>query len=159
VLQLAHTELLTRRIDIVTQIQPNLPRFPGDKVQLQQVFLNLILNACEAMSAATFPDRRVILTADADGNGDVHIAIRDFGTGIPAHLLGRLFEPFVTTKPDGLGLGLSISRTIVTAHGGRLWAENKTDGGAHVHCVFPLSESSPGIPRATAHSLVTVQER
>lgn len=159
VLQLANTELLTRRIDIVTHIQPNLPRFPGDKVQLQQVLLNLILNACEAMSAATFPDRRLILTADADGNGDVHIALRDFGTGIPASLLERLFEPFVTTKADGLGLGLSISRTIVAAHGGRLWAENNTDGGARVHCLFPVSELSPGIPRAIGPSLATIQER
>jgi two-component system sensor kinase FixL len=74
----------------------------------------------------------------------VQLSVRDFGTGIPPELIGRLFEPFVTTKSDGLGLGLSISRTIVTAHGGRLWAENNADGGATVHFVVP-STASRGI--------------
>ena len=78
---------------------------------------------------------------------DVHFAIRDSGTGIPPELIERLFEPFVTTKPDGLGLGLSISRTIVAAHGGRLWAENNPDGGATMHVLLPVAEPA----RDTTH--------
>jgi two-component system sensor kinase FixL len=72
-------------------------------------------------------------------NGTVHIAVSDRGTGIAPDILNRLFEPFLTTKSDGLGLGLSISRTIVAVHGGRLWGENNPDGGATLHCVLPVA--------------------
>jgi len=84
----------------------------------------------------------VIVNSDARGN--VHLSVHDCGTGIPAAVIDRLFEPFVTTKPEGLGLGLSISRTIVAAHGGRMWAQNNADRGATVHC---LLSSAPVAPR------------
>jgi two-component system sensor kinase FixL len=113
----------------------------GDRVQLQQLLLNLIINACEAMISTAAPDRRLTLIANADARNNVLISIRDCGTGIPPALLGRLFEPFVTTKPEGLGLGLSISRTIVAAHGGRLWAENNADCGATVYCLLGSAPS------------------
>ena len=83
------------------------------------------------------------MTAAADRDGSVHLAVRDRGPGIEPGLIDRLFEPFVTTKPEGLGLGLSIARTIVAAHGGRLWAENNPDGGATIHCLLAVTERSP----------------
>ena len=139
VLELARTELITRRVELVTDINPTLPPLWGDKVQLQQVLLNLILNACEAMGNAADSGRRLVLTAEFDAPSGVHVAIRDNGVGIAPELIDRLFEPFVTSKPDGLGLGLSISRTIVAAHGGRLWGQNNLGGGATMHCVLPVA--------------------
>ena len=136
VLDLAHAELITRRVTATAVVAPNLPHVLGDRVQLQQVLLNLVLNACEAMTSCIPPDRRLSLTATGDAEGNLRFSVRDCGTGIPPNLIDRLFEPFVTTKPEGLGLGLSISRTIVAAHGGRLWAQNNTDRGATVHCLL-----------------------
>jgi two-component system sensor kinase FixL len=136
VLDLAHAELITRRVRATALVAPDLPPVLVDRVQLQQVLLNLIINACEAMTSTAAPDRRLTLIANADARNNVLVSIRDCGTGIPPALLERLFEPFVTTKPEGLGLGLSISRTIVAAHGGRLWAENNADRGATVYCLL-----------------------
>jgi two-component system sensor kinase FixL len=115
-------------------------------VQLQQVLLNLVLNASEAMSSNPPQDRRLSLIATTDARRNVQISVRDCGTGIPPNLIDRLFEPFVSTKPHGLGLGLSISRTIVAAHGGRLWAQNNADRGATVHCLLvaaPVTRDRP----------------
>jgi len=156
VLDLARTELIARRIVATAAVNPEVPTMWGDKVQLQQVLLNLILNACEAMGATEAGHRRVVLTVDRDGPHNAHVAVRDNGSGLPAHLLDRLFEPFVTTKPDGLGLGLSISRTIVAAHGGRLWAENNPDGGATMHCVLPVTAPSRAAIAAQAASHVAL---
>ena len=146
VLELAHAELITRRVTATSVIAPNLPPLLGDRVQLQQVLLNLILNACEAMRSTR--DRRLTVAVKLAVKGQIQIAIRDCGTGIAPELIDRLFEPFVTTKPEGLGLGLSISRTIVAAHGGRVWAENNADGGATVHCI--LSAAAPDAPATEA---------
>jgi C4-dicarboxylate-specific signal transduction histidine kinase len=143
VLELAHAELITRRVTATSSVGSDLPPVQGDRVQLQQVLLNLILNACEAMSNTVPSERSLTLTARATSTGDVQLSMRDRGVGIPSSLIDRLFEPFVTTKPEGLGLGLSISRAIIAAHGGRLWAENNPDGGATVHCILgsaPLKE-------------------
>ena len=139
VLELAHAELISRRITASAVVAPKLPAVLADRVQLQQVLLNLILNASEAMRLLPGADRRLTMTLDVDPNGNLHFSIRDCGTGIPSALIDHLFEPFVTTKPEGLGLGLSISRTIVAAHGGRLWAENNADCGATVHCLLPAA--------------------
>ena len=139
VLALAHGELVTRRVSVETDVAANLPLVMGDRIQLQQVMLNLILNACEAMAAVAAGDRRLLIRVSAQETGHVHFAIRDCGTGISAELIDRLFEPFVTTKEQGMGLGLSISRTIVAAHGGRLWAENNAAGGATIHCLLPTA--------------------
>ncbi|HEY7237477.1 MAG TPA: ATP-binding protein [Gemmatimonadaceae bacterium] len=148
VLELAHAELITRRVTATSVIAPNLPPVLGDRVQLQQVLLNLILNACEAMRSTRPSDRRLVLLVNAGAPGQIQVSIRDCGTGISPELIERLFEPFVTTKPEGLGLGLSISRTIVAAHGGRVWAENNADGGATLHFVL-----SAAVPEATAGEL------
>jgi signal transduction histidine kinase/integral membrane sensor domain MASE1 len=136
VLQLAHAELVTRGVSTTTSVAPDLPPVLGDRVQLQQVLLNLILNACEAMASAPAPTRSLHMTATAGPDGAIQVSIRDSGPGIAPAIADRLFEPFATTKPEGLGLGLSISRTIVASHGGRLWAENDVEGGATVHCLL-----------------------
>jgi signal transduction histidine kinase len=150
-LELAHAELVTRRVLVTTDVEPGLPPVPVDRVQLQQVLLNLILNACDAMSARPFEERRLQVAVRRVMPNEVQVSVRDRGMGIPPELVDRLFQPFVTSKPQGLGLGLSISRTIVAAHGGRLWAENDPDGGATFHCA--LSTSMP-----TADLLLSGQE-
>lgn len=137
VLELARAELITRRVAASAVIAPELPLVSADRVQLQQVLLNLILNACEAMRLVPVGDRRMSLTLGTDSSDNLRFSIRDSGAGIAPALIDHLFEPFVTTKAEGLGLGLSISRTIVAAHGGRLWAENNADRGATVHCLLP----------------------
>ena len=138
-LELAHGELVARRVTATTELARRLPLVMGDRVQLLQVLLNLILNGCEAMSAVPAAERKLVIAVTARETDHVHVAIRDRGPGIPAELIERLFEPFVTTKPQSLGLGLSISRTIVAAHGGRLWAENTPGGGATLHCLLPTA--------------------
>ena len=156
VLELAHGEMVTRRVTVTATVAPDLPPVLGDRVQLQQVLINLILNACEAMSATA--QRRLGVTAATMPNDTVQISIRDNGPGIPTALMDRLFEPFVTTKPEGLGLGLSISRTIVASHGGRLWAENDGAGGATVHCLLTTARD-PSPASETALSLCRAEER
>lgn len=144
VLTLARAELVARNIETETRLGPSLPLVWGDRVQLQQVVLNLVLNASEAMgSGGRTTSRRLVVSAESDGDRGVHLRVRDHGTGIPAELLPRLFQPFVTTKDNGLGLGLSISNTIIGAHGGRLWAENNADGGATLHCFLPAMSHHP----------------
>jgi len=138
VLQLAHSELISQRVSATTAIADGLRPVLADRVQLQQVLLNLILNACEAMNGNARELRTVQLAVSAH-DGAAHFSVRDHGTGISPDVLERLFEPFVTTKPEGLGLGLSISHTIIAGHGGRMWAENNPDRGATFHCVVPFS--------------------
>jgi two-component system sensor kinase FixL len=152
VLELARGELIARRVTASATVAPALPPVLADRVQLQQVLLNLILNGCEAMRLTPTTDRRLSLTLDADGGENLHFSIRDRGMGIPAPIIDHLFEPFVTTKPEGLGLGLSISRTIVAAHGGRLWAENNADGGATVHCLLPAATRRASAESPRRHS-------
>ena len=110
----------------------------GDRVQLQQVIINLLLNACDAMSAVESAEREISVTTAAE-DGFVQIAIADCGVGIPDDQLESVFEPFVTDRPHGLGLGLSISRSIVLAHRGRIQAENNADRGATFRCFLPVA--------------------
>ena len=141
VLELAHAELINRGVTATAVIGRDLPPVLADRIQVQQVLLNLILNACEAMQSDVKRARRISLVVATDVSNHVRFSVRDSGTGIPSTLTDHLFEPFVTTKKEGLGLGLSISRTIVAAHGGRIWAENNADGGATLHCVFPSADA------------------
>jgi two-component system sensor kinase FixL len=141
VLNLTHSDLIAHQVTAVRRFAFYLPPVRGDRVQLQQVLLNFIMNACEAMNATAL-DRRVltVITAPADDQC-VEICLLDTGRGISSDLHERLFEPFVTTKKDGLGLGLSICRSIVSTHGGRLWAENNAEGGAAFHIVLPTDRA------------------
>jgi PAS domain S-box-containing protein len=139
VLDLASGELMARRIRVITDLPPSIAVTRGDRVQLQQVLLNLVLNACEAMSATPVIDRELTIRTGADDHG-VWISVSDSGSGIPEGQLERIFEPFVTFRPQGLGLGLAISRSIVAAHGGSIRSENHA-GGATFRCVLP-----PGVP-------------
>jgi two-component system, LuxR family, sensor kinase FixL len=126
---LAHGELVTRRVKLHLVVASALPLVRGDRVQFQQVLLNLIVNACEAMTDLE-PAERVVTISAAERDHAIQISVQDRGTGISPAVLGQLFTPFVTTKEQGLGLGLSICHSIVTAHGGRLWATNNAEGGA-----------------------------
>jgi len=111
-------------------------------VHLQQVLLNLILNGMDALDGARMEDRRVSVTARPEGARLITIAVRDGGPGVPAALLTQIFDPFFTTKPNGLGMGLPLSRTIIEAHGGRLWAESGNGRGAAFHLTLPAAEEA-----------------
>jgi C4-dicarboxylate-specific signal transduction histidine kinase len=148
VLALARAELITRRVTVTTDVEPGLPLLLADAVQIQQVLLNLILNACEAMGTMPVAERKLQLMAATTASGMVRLSTRDGGIGIPPALIGRLFDPFVTTKAEGLGLGLSIARTIVVAHGGRIWAENNAGNGATIHCDLVTVPTSATVPMA-----------
>jgi PAS domain S-box-containing protein len=137
VLDLAHSDFIAREVTVASRPRLDLPVVRGDRVQLQQLLLNLIINACEAMVAID-PKERVLTVMTAFGDDrTVEIAVLDRGTGIPADLQGRLFEPFITTKKHGLGLGLSICRSIVAAHGGRMWAVNNPERGTTFFVSLP----------------------
>jgi signal transduction histidine kinase len=112
----------------------------GDPVQLQQVIMNLILNSMDAMVAMPY-GRTVIGRTEMNGGSSAVISISDSGPGIPAERLNEVFDPFFTTKKQGMGVGLSIARTIVQVHKGRIWAENQTGGGAAFHLSLPLALS------------------
>jgi two-component system sensor kinase FixL len=149
---LVHGDAVARGIHVSHVIDDGLPPVRGDKVQLQQVLLNLLLNAFDAVSECGASDRVVALFARPDGEGRVRIAVRDRGHGQTADKLECIFKPFVTSKPQGLGLGLSISRSIVQIHGGRLWAENNFDQGMTFYVALPASRdaSNAGVAQAAS---------
>jgi two-component system, LuxR family, sensor kinase FixL len=131
VLDLARIDLSTRHVSVDVAFDPYLPLVLGDRIQLQQVVLNLVVNACEAMSSIDAQERRISISAHFESSScEVICTIRDHGAGIASDDLERIFQPFVTTKVQGLGMGLAICRSIIEAHGGRLWAENTPGGGA-----------------------------
>ncbi|NVI07420.1 PAS domain-containing sensor histidine kinase [Paraburkholderia youngii] len=136
---LVHSDALTRGVQTSFDIPENLALICGDKVQLQQVILNLLLNAFDAVKACPAADRRVETTVREEADGLIRITVKDCGQGLDVDSMERIFRPFFTTKPQGLGLGLSISRTIVTAHRGRLWAENNEGKGASFHVTLPVA--------------------
>ena len=138
VLDLTRSDLLLRRVAITTELSPRMHPVLGDRVQLQQVILNLVINACDAMSTVEPAERELTLTTVADDDC-VQIAVADRGVGIPEGELASVFDPFVTNREQGLGLGLAISRSIVLAHRGRIEAENNADRGATFRCFLPLA--------------------
>jgi signal transduction histidine kinase len=136
VLELSRSDFITREIAVVTELQPALPPIHCDRVQLQQVLLNLALNACEAMSVSSEKRVLTIRTCSLEGHS-VQISVMDRGPGLSREARDRLFQPFYTTKSHGLGLGLYISRSIISAHGGRLWAAPVPGHGASFHVALP----------------------
>ena len=137
VIALLHGEALKREVAVRVQLADGLPPVQGDRVALQQVVLNLIMNAIEAMSGVGIGPRELLVSSEQATSGEVLIAVRDTGPGLDAVQLERLFEAFHTTKPRGLGLGLSICRSIVEAHGGRLWATRCEPQGALFQFTVP----------------------
>ncbi|HVQ14105.1 MAG TPA: ATP-binding protein [Vicinamibacterales bacterium] len=138
----------TRQVKLDVDVPADLPHVRGDRVQIQQVLLNLILNGMDALHGTRLEDRRVDVTARLDvarGAPSIEIAVGDAGHGIPADLLARIFDPFVTTKPNGMGIGLAVSRTIVETHSGRLWAENRNSGGASFRFTLPIAEEGAAV--------------
>jgi signal transduction histidine kinase len=139
VLRLVDGETHRRGVEIEKQLADTLPVVRGDVIHLQQVILNLILNAMEAMSESSESNRRLTMRTTQDDQGNVVVAVEDSGPGIPPERLPRLFDSFFTTKTHGMGLGLSIVRSIVEAHGGRIWAENNSTGGACFRFTLPVN--------------------
>jgi signal transduction histidine kinase len=142
VLGIAHGDLITRAVDAVCDLAPGLPQIQGDRVQLEQVMLNLVMNACDAMSGMLPEGRRLAIRTRAV-DGSVHISFTDLGTGFRVEDYEKLFQPFYTTKPHGLGLGLSISRSIIQAHGGALWGASSPSHGATFHISLPVLDLGP----------------
>lgn len=140
--RLIRNDLLNKDVAIVERLTHSLPPVCGDRVQLQQVLLNLVMNACDAMIDNKSTDRQVAVSTELFNGEVVQIAVSDLGSGIDAEKLEHVFEPFFTTKSHGLGLGLSVCRTIIRAHGGRLWASNNPKRGATLYFTLPIMRES-----------------
>ena len=142
--KLLAVEASARGVSVGTEFEPALPKVRADRVQVQQVILNLALNAIEAMHGQPAGKRQLLIRSRRDGDKQAEVSVTDSGAGIDAALLPRIFDAFVTSKPAGMGLGLSISRAIVEAHGGRLGAHNLDEGGASFRFTLPLAAAHPG---------------
>jgi PAS domain S-box-containing protein len=144
VLKLIRSDLVNQRVTADVELARNLPTITGDPVQLQQVLVNLVVNACDAMSNRTIPERRLLIRTgiqNRNGSSAVTVSVTDRGSSITEEKMEQIFEPFFTTKPKGMGLGLSVCRTIIAAHRGTLWATNNTDCGATFHFSLPMAVS------------------
>jgi C4-dicarboxylate-specific signal transduction histidine kinase len=141
-LRLIAPEASRRRTMVVQELSPGVPPIRADRVQLQQVLINMLVNAMDALSACPVEERRLTVATGRDGQFVV-TSIADEGPGIAQEVLGHIFEPFYTTKKDGMGMGLSLSRTIVEAHGGRIEAWNRLETGAVFRFLLPAI-AAPG---------------
>jgi PAS domain S-box-containing protein len=137
VLRFVRSDALERHCVLLTEPDPELPLVEADQVQLQQVLLNLVVNAFEAMRETPAAERRVIIRSERGPDGHVRVSVRDFGIGLPAEESQRIFEQFFSTKPEGMGMGLAIAHSIIASHGGELTAGNAQGGGACVHFWLP----------------------
>jgi C4-dicarboxylate-specific signal transduction histidine kinase len=141
VLQLLQPSLDTAGVSISRRIPKRLPTLMADRIPVEQVLINLVRNAVEAMADNGSKGKSITVSCAAEENG-LRFSVRDNGAGLPESA-EKIFEAFHTTKPDGLGLGLKICHTIVKAHGGRLWAENNKSRGASFHFLLPLQPETP----------------
>jgi signal transduction histidine kinase len=140
VIALAHGAIARNRVSIQTRLTEGLPHVQADRIQVQQVVLNLILNAVEAMSLVKKGVRELAIITEQQKAGGVLVAVRDSGPGIDSKRLDRIFDAFYTTKSGGLGMGLSICRSIIDAHGGRLWASANAPRGAIFQFTLPSAD-------------------
>jgi len=141
-IRLVRNDILLRNTSITFEPFSGLPLVRGDRIQLYQVALNLIMNSLDATAERSPSDRWVsVRTTESEGGG-VQLIVEDSGKGVPESDLARVFEPFFSTKREGLGMGLSITRSILQAHGGRIWAENSARRGAIFHCVLPVAQQA-----------------
>jgi PAS domain S-box-containing protein len=150
VLVLMRSELHRHDVSLETELSGGLEPIVGDRVQLQQVILNLIMNGIEAMSAVRRQPRVLRVRSRIDGPGHVLIAVEDSGPGLAPEAMDRLFDPFFTTKPGGMGMGLSICRSIVDAHGGRLWTSPQSPRGAVFQFIVPTAAKNVSRPTVAA---------
>jgi two-component system, LuxR family, sensor kinase FixL len=134
VVKLLNSELLIAGVAVMVTLAPDLPLIKGQRVQLQQVILNLIVNACEAMAGISQKNRELFLTTQMVVDKSVLVCVTDRGPGVPRQDLERVFHTFFTTKTNGLGLGLSVGRLIITSHGGRLWVTASSTGPGACFC-------------------------
>jgi signal transduction histidine kinase len=146
VIDVARVDILSRGVSLTQRLASDLPAIVGDAVQLQQVLLNLIINGCDAMESVPARERKLLVTTSLDGAGYVCVHVSDNGPGIDAESLDRMFEPFVTSKPQRLGLGLAICRSIISAHDGHLSAENQPRRGAAFSFALPATNVSNALP-------------
>ena len=138
VIALTRSEALRNGVSLQSQLANGLPLVQGDRIQLQQVMLNLIVNAIEAMSSTSEGSRELLISTGKDGSDAVLVVVRDSGPGLDPEGLGRLFDALYTTKPGGMGMGLSICRSIIEAHGGRIWATANVPQGAVFQFILPV---------------------
>jgi PAS domain S-box-containing protein len=138
---LLEPEILRHGTTLRLDLAHGLPPLVGDRIQLQQVLVNLLVNAMQAMNGAPPEQRELLIRLYQESNGELVVAIRDSGTGVRTEDAERLFEPFFTTKAAGMGMGLAICRSIIESHGGRAWATNNTDHGATFHFTLPPAKS------------------
>jgi C4-dicarboxylate-specific signal transduction histidine kinase len=139
---LAEGQAARNHVAIKLELSPDLPVVFGDSIQFQQVILNLVMNGIEAMTSVTDRPKPLILCTQTENRGQIRVSVRDSGIGLNEEVMRRLFEPFFTTRAKGMGMGLSISRSIIEAHGGRLWAESNGSDGATFQFTLP-SEDGP----------------
>jgi two-component system, LuxR family, sensor kinase FixL len=137
---LTRGEAAQHGVRIDAQLPTGLPPLLADPIQIEQVLLNLLRNSIDAMARARTAGASIVLSAVpvSEEPPAVEFAVRDTGPGVPAELVGRMFQPFATTRADGMGLGLSISRSIVEAHGGRIWLAASSDGGTEIRFTVPI---------------------
>jgi PAS domain S-box-containing protein len=136
---LVQREVLSHGVSLRTELSPALPPVLGDRVQLQQVVINLLMNGVEAMASITDRPREILIRSQLHEAGQVLVAVLDSGIGIDSETAEQLFSAFFTTKPSGMGMGLSISRSIIRAHGGRLWVSPNADHGAAFQFTVPIN--------------------
>jgi two-component system sensor kinase FixL len=141
-LRIASADAVLRSCQLETSLDANLPAIDGDPVQLQQVLLNLVINAFDAMRNTAPSKRKVLIATQSNGDGTVRTSVRDHGIGISEEMRDRLFDPFFSTKSEGLGMGLAIVRSIIEVHGGTITAKNVDDGGARFEFVLPANGHS-----------------
>jgi PAS domain S-box-containing protein len=137
VARMVNPNALLQFCQLETLLEPSLPAIEADPIQLQQVLLNLVINAFDAMDETPVPHRKVVIATERNGDGTIHGSVRDYGAGIPEEMRERVFEQFFTTKAKGLGMGLAIVRSIVESHGGAIAAENADGGGARFYFTLP----------------------
>ena len=137
---LAAGQASRNEVAIKLELAPELPPVLGDSIQLQQVIVNLLMNGIEAMSGVTDRPRTLRVRSESQKNGQIQVSVQDSGIGLSADVMGHLFEPFFTTRQKGMGMGLPISRSIVEAHGGKLWAESNGSGGAIFQFTLPSGD-------------------
>jgi C4-dicarboxylate-specific signal transduction histidine kinase len=142
--RLVQREAITHGASLRLELAPELPSILGDRVQLQQVIINLVINAIQAMASVTDRPRILLIRSQQSEDGHVLVAVRDSGTGIEAKSVNKLFKAFFTTKPSGMGMGLSICRTIIEAHSGQVSAANNSGPGATFQLILPSRSLTSG---------------